>query len=168
MIRRDSSVETWQSVEKPCLGEPGTSPSELKTCEDDEDGMVEDGNSSSDRSDTLRHDEVGLEIRLQMLEISLDSLFNSGSRVLFPLGRNPQHVLPRQGYSRRVETLRLHLVDDALSALNWLSGKRGPLSFAHNQMQDACSLCDAGGNIHRRCVNFCRGFIQGLTGSRRL
>ena len=36
-----------------------------------------------------------------------------------------------------METLRRHLVDDALSALNWLSGKREPAPFARNQMQDA-------------------------------
>ena len=29
-------------------------------------------------------------------------------------------------------------MDDALSALNWLSGKGEPAPFARNQMQDAC------------------------------
>ena len=29
-------------------------------------------------------------------------------------------------------------MDDALSALNWFSGKREPVPFARNQMQDAC------------------------------
>ena len=79
---------------------------------------------------------------MQMLEISLVSHFVR-VRVLFPLGRNPQHVLPSQGYFRRVETLRGHLVDDALSALNWLSGKRGPFSFCTHS--DAGRLCGAGG-----------------------
>ena len=76
----------------------------------------------------------GPEIRLQMLEISLVSH-------LIPVRVISSHwdeiLSMSQGYSRRVETLRRHLVDDALSSLNWPSGKRGPLSFAHNQMQDA-------------------------------
>ena len=90
----------------------------------------------------------------------------SGLRDLFPLGRNPQHVLSSQGYSRRVETLRRHLADDALSALSWLSGKRGPFSFCtQSDAGRLCgaggqsSMCDAGGDIHRRCANFCRGLI---------
>ena len=64
--------------------------------------------------------------------------FRSFSRDLFPLGRDPHHALPPKGYAQRVETLRRHLVDDALSALNWLSGKREPAPYARNQMQDAC------------------------------
>ena len=64
--------------------------------------------------------------------------FRSGSRDLFPLGRDPHHALPPKGYAQRVETLRRHLVDDALSALNWLFGKREPAPYARIQMQDAC------------------------------
>ena len=64
--------------------------------------------------------------------------FSSGSRDLFPLMRDPHRALPLRGYAKRVETLRRHLVDDALCALTWLSGKREPAPFARNQMQDAC------------------------------
>ena len=73
-----------------------------------------------------------------------------------------------------VETLCRHLVDDALSALNWLSGKRERAPFC--TQSDAGRLCGAGGYpgvfdagrfVHRRCANFCRGLVQGLTGSRR-
>ena len=59
-------------------------------------------------------------------------LFSSGSSDLHPLMRDPHRAVPR------VETLRRHLVDDALSALNWLSGKRELAPSARNQMQDAC------------------------------
>ena len=48
----------------------------------------------------------------------------------------PCHL--NKGFVQRVETSRRHLVDDALSALNWLSGKREPAPFARNHMQDAC------------------------------
>ena len=64
--------------------------------------------------------------------------YSSGSRDLFPLMRDPHRALPLKGHAQRVETLRRRLVDDALSALNWLSGKREPASFARNQVQDAC------------------------------
>ena len=77
-------------------------------------------------------------------------------RDLFPLRRDPQRNLPP-----RVETLRRHLVDDALSALNWLSGKREPFPPA------LPSLYDARGCVHRPCANSFRGLVQGLTGSRR-
>ena len=50
--------------------------------------------------------------------------YSAGSRDLFPLVRDPQRSLPPRGFTRRVERLRRRLVDDALSALNWLSGKR--------------------------------------------
>ena len=63
---------------------------------------------------------------------------SAGTRDLYPLAREPQRSLPPRGCTRRVETLRRHLVDDALSALNWLSRKREPFPFACNQMQDAC------------------------------
>ena len=78
--------------------------------------------------------------------------FSSGSRDLFPLMRDPHCALPPKGYAQRVETLPHHLVDDALSALNLLSGKREPVPFSRNQMQDGC---------------FCRGLVRGLAGSRR-
>ena len=61
-----------------------------------------------------------------------------GSRDLFPLMRDPHRALPFEGYTQRVETLRRHLVDDALSAPHWLSGKREPALSARSQMQDAC------------------------------
>ena len=91
--------------------------------------------------------------------------FSSGSRDLFPLGRDPHRDLPPKGFVQRVETLRRHLVDDALSALNWLSGKREPAPFARNQMQDACvwrvdilqrvrSLCKL---LQRLCPRSCGG-----------
>ena len=41
---------------------------------------------------------------------------------------------------RLPSVLRRRLVDDALSALNWLSGKREPVC---NQMQDACVAREA-------------------------
>ena len=63
---------------------------------------------------------------------------SSGSRDLFPLVWDPHRALSPKGFAQRVEPLRRYLVDDALSALNWLSGKRQPAPFARNQMQDAC------------------------------
>ena len=92
-------------------------------------------------------------------------LFSSGFRDLFPLMRDPRRALPLEGYAQRVETLRRHLVDDALSALNWLSGKRELAPFARNQMQDACvTRVDT-----LACTILgCRGLVQGLAGSRRL
>ena len=98
---------------------------------------------------------------------------SSGSRDLFPLGRDPHHALPPEGCAQRVETLRRHVVDDALSALNWLSGKREPAPVARNQMQDACVArvdtlaCSMLGDAST-VANFCRGLVQGLAGSRRL
>ena len=133
-VRRDSGLETWQTLEKPSLGEPGTSQSELKPYEHDEDVKVEDGTLLRIVHAHCDTKKTKPEARLQMLEISLVSHLVP----LFPFGRDPKHFLARQGYSRRVETPRRHLVDDALSALNWLSVQRGPLSFAHNPMQDAC------------------------------
>ena len=130
-------METWQTMEKPSLWELGTSPRELKTCERDEDGKVEDGTLLR-IVHALRHEENETRGKVSDARDQPRLPFSSVSRDLFPLGRDPQLVLPRQGYSRRVETLRRHLVDDALSVLNWPSGKRGPLSFAHDQMQDAC------------------------------
>ena len=47
-------------------------------------------------------------------------------------------VFHQRGFTRRVKRLRRRLVDDALSALNWLSCKREPCSSVYNQMQDAC------------------------------
>ena len=77
--------------------------------------------------------------------------------------RDPHRALPPEGKTQRVETLRRQ-VDDALSALNWVS-----------EMQDACVApvdilaCSMLGDfVHRRCANFCRGPVRGLTGSRRL
>ena len=55
-----------------------------------------------------------------------------------PADAGPRCSLPPRGYTRRVETLRRHLVDDALSALDWLSRQREPFPPACNQMQDAC------------------------------
>ena len=75
-------------------------------------------------SNSLRHGEIG----------TGDKRTNARDQPRLPFSSGSQS----QEYSRRVETLRCHFVDDALSALNWPSGKRVPFSFAHNQMQDAC------------------------------
>ena len=61
--------------------------------------------------------------------------FRSCSRDLFPLTRDPHRALPLVGST--------HLVDDTLSTLNWLSGKREPAPFARKS--DARRLCGAGG-----------------------
>ena len=114
-------------MEKPCLGEPGTSPSALKTCEHDEDGKVEDGTPL--RIVQTFCDTTNTEPRLPS---------SSGSRDLFPLGRNPQHVLPRQGYSRRVETFRRCVVCLELALWKTRAALLGTQS-------DAGCLCGAGG-----------------------
>ena len=87
--------------------------------------------------------------------------YSAGSRDLFPLERDPQRDLPPKGYSRCVETLRRHLVDDALSALNWLSGKRSHFQFHASRCKTFAwrgrtpSLVRCWGVCgHRRCANF--------------
>ena len=60
---------------------------------------------SSDRSDTLRHDETGIGDKKANARDQPRLPFTSGSRDLFPLGQSPQHALPSRGYSRRVEAL---------------------------------------------------------------
>ena len=119
-------------------GNQGRPPSELKTCEHDEDAKVEDGTPLrivETFCDTMKS---GPEIRLQMLEIGFVSHLVPVRVISSHWDEIISKSRPSQGYPRRVETFRRHLVDDASSATTWPSGKRGLLSFAHNQMQGAC------------------------------
>ena len=95
---------------------------------------------SSDRSDTLRHDEIGTGDQNANARDQPRLPFCSGSRDLFPLGRNPQHVLPSQGYFRRVETLRGRRCVVCLELALWKT--RDVLLCTHS---DAGRLCGAGG-----------------------